>query len=88
MRNPASLMLLSDPGWEEWAGGKGVTFFLTNGNKIQEKLPPSPECDKASFASVSTSLFSSLILGTAQQILLVLTWRWGGRGCPAPFYLY
>lgn len=39
-------MLLSDPSCEEWAGGKRVTFFfLTNGNKIQEKLPPSPECD-------------------------------------------
>lgn len=45
-------MLLSDPGCEEWAGSEGVAFsfflfffFLINGNKIQEELSPSPECD-------------------------------------------
>lgn len=37
-------MLLSDPGCEEraWGGGVSFVFMLTNGNKIQEKLPPLP----------------------------------------------
>lgn len=91
VRNPVSLMLLSDPGCEEWAWGWGGEFrfvlfcFLTNGNKIQKKLPLSP-LSVTSF--LCFSFFVTVFLFGPGDSPEDSPGSDLGGGGPTPFYLY